>query len=220
MKKILAATCCCATLATAALGEDLPSVQPYLGLGTTGGVLGARYNINELFAISGDIQGFSYKKNVTANSADFDAKLKMFDVGIYGDYFPFANNFHISIGALFGNDKVTADAKLSKLGTIKLNGTTYHLNPGESVNAEVKFQKVRPYIGFGYASRSQKGFGFFANLGVAYGKMDTTADASATLRAIPGFNYNLDKERQKIEDKANKYLKFYPVFKLGVSYAF
>ena len=50
--------------------------------------------------------------------------------------------------------------------------------------------------------------------------MKTDVSPSAILRALPYFDYNLEQERNKIQDKANKYLKFYPVVKFGVSYAF
>lgn len=221
MKKIISKSLVAASLlASGLVAEELPSIQPYLGIGTAGGTLGARYNINENFALSGDINGFHYNKSFTAKNVDFDGKLKMFNVGVYGDYFPFAGNFHISAGLILGNDKVDANAKHNAYSTIKLNGVTYNFTPNDKIDAQVKFAKVRPYLGVGYSSRSTKGFGFFGSLGVAYGKMTTDTSASASLRALPGFDYNLGKERQKIEDKANKYLKFYPIIKVGVSYAF
>ena len=221
MKKIISKSLVAAgLLTTCAVGNELPSIQPYLGVGTAGATLGARYNINENFAVSGDINGFAYNKSFTAKNVDFDGKLKMFNAGVYGDYFPFADNFHISAGLIFGNDKVDATAKHNAYSTIKLNGVTYNFTPNDKIDAQVKFAKVRPYLGIGYASRSEKGFGFFANVGVAYGKMKTDVSPSAILRALPDFDYNLEQERNKIQDKANKYLKFYPVVKFGVSYAF
>lgn len=48
MKKIISKSLVAAGfLATCAMGNGLPSIQSYLGVGTAGATLGARYNINE-----------------------------------------------------------------------------------------------------------------------------------------------------------------------------
>ena len=63
--------------------------------------------------------------------------------------------------------------------------------------------------------------GFFVDLGVAYqGAPELELDPFGNATALPGFNANLETERQDIEDALGKYFRFYPVISLGFSIGF
>ncbi|MEJ0003624.1 MAG: hypothetical protein WDN30_08785 [Pararobbsia sp.] len=94
------------------------------------------------------------------------------------------------------------------------------VNTGESINAKVKLPAVRPYlgIGIGHSPVGQKGFSLFADAGVAYGKPLVEFDVPANIAAAAGAE-NVAAEEQQVRNKVDKY-KFYPIFKVGVSYRF
>ena len=60
--------------------------------------------------------------------------------------------------------------------------------------------------------------GFFVDIGAAYqGEPELELVATGNATTLPGFNQNLEQERQAIEEDLGKYFKFYPVISVGIS---
>jgi len=98
-------------------------------------------------------------------------------------------------------------------------GTTF-FSPNATASATVKYPSVMPYlgIGFGHKPVTTRGFGFMADLGVAYGRPHVSYTVSPALLALAGAN-NVNAEEQDISNTANRY-RFYPIVQVGVSYRF
>lgn len=193
------------------------AAEVYTGVGTTGLKLGYSHTLSNNFGARAEYNTLDYDRDFNTSDADYEGNIKFNSAGLYLDYFPFSNGFRVSAGALIGNNKISANGK-PKNGTYTINGQQYNA-AGESVSATAKFPDVQPYVGIGYGYAPKRtGLGFYADLGVAYGKPKTTLTVSQGLRAQAG-QANIDAERNKLQDEVDK-LKTYPVLNVGVSYAF
>ena len=191
------------------------NLETYAGVGTQGLALGVGAVVMNGVSVRGEFNYLDYRKNFSSDSVDYTAKLKYKNVGVYLDFFPLANGFRLSTGALLGSNRVEGNAVATN-GQITINGNTYNAN-GQYLNATVKFPEVRPYLGIGYGHANQKGLGFYADLGVAYGKPSTSLNASPLLAQQAAAD--LAQAQQDLNNKAKK-LTFMPVLNVGLSYAF
>lgn len=212
MKKTMIALALAASaLTTASFAGEL-----YTGVGTDGITVGYAQAVTPSMGVRVEANTLSYNANVNTNNVNYDGKLKFNTLALMYDYFPFASGFRVTTGAYIGDKKL--DLNATGTGNYTINGTTYNAT-GESLHGEVKYPSVTPYLGIGYGHNTMsKGLSFFADMGVTYGKPSVSLTASPGLQAVAG-QANIDAERQRIQDKVNKY-NVYPVVKIGLGYAF
>lgn len=190
--------------------------EGYLGIGTTGYGIGYAHKLDDNSGVRVEYDGMNYNHSVNSNGTTYDAKIKMSSLGAYYDYF-ISGGFRASAGLVGGDNKFVGTAQASS-GTYTINGTAYSA-AGESMTFQAKMPDVMPYFGIGYGHDQVKpGFGFYADAGFLYGKPKVSLNASSGLVAAAG-QANIDAEKQKLQDKLNKYSLF-PVIQVGVSYAF
>ena len=89
-----------------------PGVAPAdTSLGLRGGTLGGgaelSYALSQRAAVRLNADGYTRKQTSTRDNIDYDMKLKLQTASLLGDWFPFANNFRISLGAMFNGNKLT-----------------------------------------------------------------------------------------------------------------
>ncbi len=105
--------------------------------------------------------GIKYtKKDVEFNDpalydkADIEGKLSFFDVKILADFYPFkTSSFHLTAGAYLGNDDpVTANGKIVKDKNVGVVLGDYRVTSYADgvVEADIKANTFKPYIGFGF----------------------------------------------------------------------
>lgn len=210
MKKSIIAIALATLAASAVAGES------YVGLGTTGVNLGYGLKLTNESGARIELNGLNYSRDFNSGDATYNAKIKLSGVAGYYDYRPFAGTFRLTGGLLVGDNKVTGTGTARNGNCFTINGTDY-CAAGQSVAVTAKMPTLLPYLGIGAGhSQAASGFGFFADLGVTYGKPSTTLTASPGL-AVP--QANLDAERDKLQNDLNK-LQWFPVIKLGVSYTY
>lgn len=195
------------------------------------------YDLNDKFTLRSTLNYIPIKKNVSWSKTKFDVKAKVLTTGINLDYFPFeGSNHYLSVGLHYNGTKVDADGKRTftygKRAKNKIDAET---------NLEIKYNKVAPYLGFGYRETINLGFNnhkvkskssieFTYNVGVLYqGKAKINhGDFCATSGMLAGNclkpndeilktyakNYNYDKYMNYIHSKTNK--KFIPVVQIGL----
>src|SRR5712675_805945 len=80
-----------------------------LGLrgGTLGGGAELSYALSQRAAVRLNADGYTRKQTSTESDIDYDMKLKLKTVSLLGDWFPFANNFRVTLGAMFNGNKFT-----------------------------------------------------------------------------------------------------------------
>src|SRR5712675_1692834 len=101
---------------------------PYTPVGLRGGTLGGgaelSYALSQRAAVRLNADGYNRKQTSTRDDIDYDMKLKLQTASLLGDWFPFANNFRVTLGEMFNGNKFTLNGKPSG-GSYTINGTTY-----------------------------------------------------------------------------------------------
>lgn len=207
-----------ATGSTTALAND---VAAGLFLGTTG--IGAEgvFSLNDSFNLRLNVSGLTYSGDWTEADIRYDGDVDILNVGLLGDFYPFGNGFHLTVGAVYNGNEVKANAKSTAAGTVNVNGVDYSLE-NESLKADVGWRNFAPYAGIGWNAplNRENNLFFTANLGVMFtGSPDARLKASEGLREIPGFEANLRAEQDKLNNDIDD-INLWPVARIGILYQF
>lgn len=209
-----------ALISISAVGAKPAMAQEvYLQGGTQGGGIGGAVGVTSWLGVHADIDGFNVSHSFHAGDNKFDGQLHVRHAGLYADVFPFSNSgFRITAGALFNRDRLQGVA-VPENGVYKLNGISIPaaaVSQAPTVNAQ--FPTVMPYLGLGYGHQpAHKGFGFVADIGVAYGKPSVSFSGTGTLQQVAP--EQLAEEENSIRNSIQHY-KIYPIVQIGVSYRF
>ena len=194
-----------------------------LGLrgGTLGGGVELSYALSQRAALRVNADGYNFKQTSTHDDIDYDMKLKLQTVSLLGDWFPFANNFRISLGAMFNGNKFALKGQPSG-GSYIINGVPYNAQDVGSLEAAVKFRKAAPYLGIGYGRPINSGLSLILDLGVMFqgsprSKIDATC--TATTPDCAALQRDAAAEQSKLDESLHSF-KYYPVISLGLAYTF
>ena len=208
---------------------SLPAVsfadQVYGGVGFPGLTLGYATSLGADVGIRGELAtGLNVSRDGQRDGVDFKGNFKATVVSALADYYPMANGLRVTGGLNFNDVKFSLQSTGNN-ATATINNKNINLN-GETFSVEVKYPSATPYLGIGYGTRAagQKGWGFYADLGLSFGKFKTTVTTSVVGKpgVIPGTTItqaDVDRETQKIRDDLNK-LSVFPKIAIGVSYNF
>jgi hypothetical protein len=191
--------------------------------GTQGLGVGGAISFSPMVGAHADFNAISFNHDFTVAGIRYKDDVTLRQGGLYLDLFPFhASGFRISAGARFNDDHLTGTSVPTN-GTYEFNGKKYPAFPGEYAVAEVRYPTVMPYLGIGYGHHQQaKGFGFIADLGVAYGIPQTTYTLSPALmqRVGPAASQLIASQGLSGLNAKVSSWRWYPVLQIGVSYRF
>jgi hypothetical protein len=200
---------CAAPCATAA--------ELYGGGGTSGFELGLSQPLADSVGLRVEANSLNITRDFDTSGVRYDARLKFGNAGVYLDGFV-GGSFRLTAGALIGSRKIHGTAR-SVGNTITLNGVTYTLAAGDTLDFDARFPTVTPYLGIGWGHRGDApGLGFYADAGAAIGRADVTLSPSPSLAAKVN-TADLAAEQRNAQDKANDW-RVFPVVKLGMRYRF
>jgi hypothetical protein len=195
-----------------------------INLGTTG--LGLHVstplapNLNARVGIN--FASHSYSDNTS--DVDYDLKLKLATFDALLDYHPFAGAFRLSGGVVYNGNKFTAKAKPNSNGTFTINDNSYSAATAGSIEGDIDFRKVAPYLGIGWGNAvKEAGWGFAMDLGAILqgspnSKLNNTG-CTAQAAACSRLHDDIAAENAKLNDKMHGF-RAYPVVRAGVSYRF
>src|SRR3989475_12188135 len=202
-----------------------PGVAPAdtsLGIraGTLGGGVDLSYALSQRAAVRLNADGYNRTQSKTHDNIDYDMKLKLQTGSLVGDWFPFANNFRISAGAMLNRNKFSMKG-LPTGGTFTINGTTYPASDVGSFDATVDFNKGAPYFGIGYGRPINSGLSLTFDLGVMFqgaphSKIDVTCGTTLQCSQLQS---DAAAEQARLDDSLHNF-KYYPVVSLGLAYTF
>jgi hypothetical protein len=157
------------------------------------------------FDFEGDYDGVEY----TVTPPSFTGTLGL-------DFYPTGGSFRFMAGIMFrGGDFEMESGDLSQAGGIEIGDNEYD-EPG-TLSGTLATRSAAPFLGLGFGRHTTGGFGVFLDLGVAFvGKPDVELTAQGPIASVPGFQEDLEKEVQNLEDDAAPYLRYWPVLNLGV----
>lgn len=161
---------------------------------------------------------FSYSiKGVGADKDDFsyDAKLGLFSISALADYFPFERGLKLTAGLFINLNKFEANMKPAKSYTV--GGDIYTPDLLGTMNANISFNKIAPYIGIGFGNPTagSRGLGFSFDIGTIY-QGAPKAKLSATGLIEPSAS---PEQQEKFENNLS-WFKWYPVLSFGITYKF
>jgi hypothetical protein len=148
-------------------------------------------------------------------------KLKLQTASLLGDWFPFANNFRISLGAMFNGNKFSLKGQPKGGTTYTINDVIYTAPEVGSLEAAVKFRKAAPYFGIGYGRPINSGLSLIFDAGVIFqgsprSKIDVSCGATARCAQLQS---DAKAEESQLDDSLHNF-KYYPVISLGLAYTF
>ena len=205
-----------------------PGVAPAdTSLGLRGGTLGGGVELSHAFGprigVRLNADAYNYKQTSTYDDIDYDMKMKLQTASLMGDWFPFANNFRISLGAMFNGNKFSLKGLPTGPG-YTINGTFYPASDVGSFDAAVDFNKAAPYFGIGYGRPINSGLSLIFDLGVmsqgsAKSKINVTCGAGTPLATCTALQNDAAAEQSNLDDSLHSF-KYYPVISLGLAYTF
>jgi len=192
--------------------------------GTLGGGVDLSYALSQRAALRVNADGYNRTQSKTHDNIDYDMKLKLQTASLMGDWFPFANNFRISLGAMFNGNKFTLKGLPTGPG-YTINGTFYPASDVGSFDAAVDFNKAAPYFGIGYGRPINGGLSLIFDLGVmSQGSPKSKIDATcgAAIQGTPQctqLQSDAAAEQSRLDESLHSF-KYYPVISLGLAYTF
>ncbi|PSB53472.1 hypothetical protein [Chamaesiphon polymorphus] len=168
--------------------------------------------------------GFGY--NYSSQGIDYNASLSPTNVHLLGDYFPFGGGLRLTGGLIFQNNRFSGSAKSNASNQININGTNYNASQIGTVETSGSFSNsVAPYLGVGFGTPINEGFGFNVDLGVMFaGSPTVSLSANNISPLVPAAIQNqlrsdLAAQQQKTNADISSF-RLYPVLSIGFSYAF
>ena len=203
----------------------IASADTSLGLrgGTLGGGVELSYALSQRAAVRVNADGYNFTQSSTHDNIDYDMKLKLQTVSLLGDWFPFANNFRVSAGAVLNGNKLALKGQPSG-GFYTINGTQYNTGQVGSLDAAVDFNKAAPYFGIGYGRPINRGLSLIFDAGVMFqgspkSKIDLTCGPLATPAECTQAQSDARAEQSRLDESLHSF-KYYPVISVGLAYTF
>jgi len=172
----------------------------------------------------------SYKDNFSSNNDDLhynlNAKLRS-DTAIF-DYHLFSTGFIVSVGMVYNQNGVALQAKPAG-SSYEINGHTYNASDVGTLVGDLSFPKYAPYVGFGYSTASlYDGLHLEFNVGAIHEGDANLILAAQCSNSIPQeecaqLENDVKVQKAEIDDdlaSISKYIQWYPVISLGISYTF
>src|SRR5262245_5149816 len=168
------------------------------------------YPISGSLGIRLNADAFNYSRKYTQDNIDYDGKATLKTGSLLLDWYPFANNFRISIGPMYNGNKLGISTPTT---TVQLgdNNTTYTA----SLDGQVDFKKVVPYAGIGYGRPVGSGLSVTFDLGVVFQGTPTATLNGTCTGPCAGFQNDIKAQEATLND-AIKDFRYYPVIALGL----
>ena len=210
MKRIFALAL--AILPAAAMADGSIGVRA----GTLGLGVEVSYPISQRLGVRVNADSYKYSRKYTQDDIDYDGKATLKTGSILADIYPFANNFRLSVGAVYNGNKLLLTGQPTN-GTIIVNGTPYQA----TVDGEVDFKKYVPYAGIGYGRPIRSGLSLTFDLGVVFQGTPTATLTGTCTPAVACGNFQSDLAAQQasLNDQIKDF-RYYPVASIGLAYTF
>lgn len=162
---------------------------------------------------------FNYAFQTTSDQINYDSTWKLESVAALADWHVFSGITHLTAGLIYNNNEFDMNATPAG-GSYTINGQTYTASQVGTLNANITFNKVAPYLGFGWSGHPRKtGFSFKSDIGVMFqGSPKSSMSASGAAAGSP-LAADVAAAQAKLDSDLEKF-KLYPVISVGMAYAF
>lgn len=217
MKKIALIVAALALSPAIALADTTVNAK----VSTLGGGLEAAFPIMESVDARIGINTFSYSFNKSTASngltTNYNGKLNLQSLQALADWHPMAGSFRMSGGLVYNNNSFSMTAIPGAGGVVNIGGTPTIVGAGQSVNANVDFNKVAPYLGIGWGRTPKNtGLSFTSDFGILF---QGTPKGSVTTNVAGVPAANIAKANADLNASLNSF-KMWPVASIGIGYTF
>jgi hypothetical protein len=190
-------------------------------LSTLGGGLELAVPLSEKYDARLGFNQFKFSTTQNSGGLNYKGDLKLASVGALVDWRPWSGVTHLTAGAIFNSNKLALSATTMPNTTYMINGMPYTTTAGgDTITSSVAFNKVAPYLGFGWSGHPKnKGFSFSSDFGILFqGSPKATVTTSGAWGGANTSQLTTDAQNQLNTDLKN--FKMYPVISFGIGYAF
>jgi len=193
-----------------------------IGVGIRAGTLGigaeGALALSDQLAIRGGLGSFFFEVDGEMDGVDYTVTPPSFTGTLGLDFYPNGGAFRLMAGFMFRNgDFEMESGDISQAGGVEIGDEVYY-DEGYLFGT-VTSSSAAPFVGFGFGKHTSGGFGVFFDLGLAFvGDPDVSMRATGAIASVEGFQQELDKEVQQIEDDATPYLKYWPILNFGLKF--
>jgi len=219
LKKLPAIIAVSTLLSSSALA-DKPFIALGLNVATTGIGVEARAPITDNIYGRIGANYFKYTHRFTSGKINLKGDLTLLSAPIMFDWHPFdKSGFRLSAGVAYNGTKLKASGSANG---VTINGKSFSAAQIGSVTAKLTLgNAIAGVASIGYDSSfiSNRPLSFDFELGAMYaGKPKLSVSSTGTGGDV--FLKEYRKDADKSFNDIKKYLKFYPIIKIGVKYAF
>lgn len=215
-----------AALSGAAQADDATHVGVALTAGLSGIGADLGVNINDYVGLRATGAYFSISKNGNyGTNVSWQGTLRLLQAGALLDVFPFAGAFHLTAGAVQDGNRFSLTGQPTS-GNFTFNGNTYPSADVSSASGTVQWNKTVPYVGLGWGNlASSRGLHFTSDLGALItGSPNASVSvvcsaAGQSAGVCPALANDVAAEQTKLQNDVHR-LTFWPVFRIGVGFAF
>lgn len=186
---------------------------------TLGSGVGFAIPVTETLAGRVSLNKFKYSFESDSDGTKFNSTLNLESLAALADWHLFNGITHLTAGIIYNNNSFSMNAIPNTNGSFTINNQNYAAGTITSLNAEITFNKVAPYLGFGWSGKaSNSGFSFKSDFGVMFqgapqSRLSATGSAaSAAASDIAAAEAQLNRDMSSFN--------IYPVISVGIGYAF
>lgn len=190
-------------------------------LSSLGAGLDVTYRLKPKVNLRFNLNGGSLKGDADKDGINYEVQADLLTIGGLVDYHPRAGNFRLSAGLYNNKNELNLRATPTGNTSATIGGTSYNLT-GTSLNTDVDFKSIAPYLGLGWGNAVKPGsqWRFSFDAGVLFqSSPDVRMTATGRLGSDTTFQTSLAEEEIKLSNDLNDF-KALPVISLGVSYRF
>jgi hypothetical protein len=197
-----------------------------LTIGTLGLGAGLEFPASERWGFRVGVSGWNFNTHYNESGVEYKARLKLLNVPMLADWRPTGGRFRITAGIVPNDDKFRLDAQASGTGTFTFNDRTYNARDVGSATGTIRYNRVAPYIGAGFArplGRSER-WGFGMDFGVMYlgrPKTNLTVTCSSAMSAsnCAQLQRDVQAEADELSRDSDDY-RWYPVIQAHFGWKF
>jgi hypothetical protein len=195
-----------------------------------GGEVG--YRPLDMFGVRVDGEAFSFSDNITAGHVNYHATAELQSYGALADLYPFGAAFRVT-GGLRLNENEARGQSTSVQATINGQRVTVPTSDFGDLGAKVTFDKLSPYVGFGWGAEIIPNLELTTDFGVMFNgnpkasvNGGLNANGVAAVNALGGGSAaaqltaaGIASARSSLQGYVDGY-EYYPVIEIGLAYKF
>lgn len=209
------------SIAVTPVAADEPEFSVAAKLGTLGLGVDLDLGINKFFHARLGLGALKWGFDTSIDNLKYDFDMSLYTLGLFLDYHPGGSGFRLTGGVIINTHDISADTTPNPTDTYTIGDVSYTGAALGDLKAEAQYNQFAPYVGVGYGADfgNTGNWSFHMDLGVMWWGSPNVDLTASNENLVPGLAAELDKEAQKVEDDL-KFMQWYPVLAVGVSYRF